>query len=389
MRRRLLYFVIFTLYLNSAFGQEWTKDLNRSWDNSAVSGISTGADGNIYATGNYTINNNCRPGPENPNCISYTCGIFIARYTPSGEITWEKKIESPFIKSYALSMDSSSIYVMGIYGNPHTQEIAFDNVRLQKGNAEVAMFLVKYSLTGEVIWVKQLSGLNGTNLQCSNKGIYITGNVGIEYDPADSFEDNFLAKFTPEGELVWTKKSSACVKGALSVTPAGYVYTATHSVPASANEMVNYYSPEGSVIWSKPLPGNGHVLTTDEAGNCFITGHIAQEASFDKHRITSSHGSFIAKLDTKGAWAWAKATRNNGGRAILYDSSKNELLSAEMSDANNTSVIVYNDHGAYQRTIPIGAGYALDNITRTSRSILITGRMGIENRPHAYLLCKQ
>lgn len=77
------------------------------------------------------------------------------------------------------------------------------------------------------------------------------------------------------------------------------------------------YSPDGDVIWAKPVKGknsnNAHGVATDADGNVYITGEYEQTNSFtllnfgDGITLTgnASQSIFLAKADSSGSFLWA------------------------------------------------------------------------------------
>lgn len=105
---------------------------------------------------------------------------------------------------------------------------------------------------------------------------------------------------------------------------------------------------DGNFIWAKSFGGdsfdNGTDVTTDAAGNVYITGVYEQSADFDPGEgefiLTSSGGLdiFVVKLDSNGNFVWAKSmggTEYEETSAIGTDALGNVYLTGYFNDEVN------------------------------------------------------
>lgn len=105
---------------------------------------------------------------------------------------------------------------------------------------------------------------------------------------------------------------------------------------------------DGNFVWAKSFGGdffdNGTDLTTDAAGNLYITGVYEESADFDPGEgefiLTSAGGLdiFVVKLDTNGDFIWAKSMGGAGYEetsAIGTDALGNVYLTGYFSDEVN------------------------------------------------------
>lgn len=76
------------------------------------------------------------------------------------------------------------------------------------------------------------------------------------------------------------------------------------------------YSPAGSVLWVRTGGSSGgdegRAVTTDSAGNVYVTGYFSSNASFSGHSVSSKGGydMYVIKYDADGNFAWI---RSGGG----------------------------------------------------------------------------
>ena len=100
----------------------------------------------------------------------------------------------------------------------------------------------------------------------------------------------------------------------------------------STDVFVSKLDASGNFLWAKAIGGSGgdggNSITTDAAGNVYITGYFNATADFDPGAGTFTYTSagdgdvFITKLDASGNFLWAKAiggTGNDWGISIATD----------------------------------------------------------------------
>lgn len=98
--------------------------------------------------------------------------------------------------------------------------------------------------------------------------------------------------------------------------------TLTNSGPGFYEIFLVKYNPEGNVLWAKSAGGSeddrAHAVTTDAAGNVYLTGYFAGTASFGGITLNSTGGAdfFLAKYDPQGNVSWVK---KEDGASTLYD----------------------------------------------------------------------
>jgi uncharacterized repeat protein (TIGR01451 family) len=122
------------------------------------------------------------------------------------------------------------------------------------------------------------------------------------------------------------QQGNSYVTGSYSGNIAFGAFTLTST---DANIFIAKYNPSGTVLWAKKagiFSGYVYGISVDESGNCYITGHFVNTATFGATTLTSAGGSdvFIAKYDASGNVLWAvRAGGPSGyediGEAIAVD----------------------------------------------------------------------
>jgi lipocalin len=158
----------------------------------------------------------------------------------------------------------------------------------------------------------------------------------------------FLAKYDPDGNLVWAKttgQSSALFGNALAVDPAGNCFLtggfAQHAVLGSADFQNNSTNSaydafvakcdaKGAVLWALQCGGTGSDQGTgialDANGNCYVTGFFEGDVLFGDQDLISfgDRDMFVCQLNSSGTVQWAQNAGASGkteGAAIAVDGS--------------------------------------------------------------------
>ena len=256
--------------------------------------IASDASGNVYVTGNFS-------GTVDFGDITLTstgtADVFVAKVDASGTVLWAEKFEMTEELSLGQSTDiatdaSGNVYTIGTFWGT----VAFGSVTLTSDYQDV--FVVKQDASGAVLWVSKFVSA-GTNyakgITVDTQGnIYTTGSFSgytatfgdielTRYSTGTIHEDTFVVKQNASGEVLWAKNFGA-----------------------TGNSGQNFVYSRGGI-------------TTDTAGNVYITGEFFGIADFDGTTIDgSSVDTFITKIDTSGEVIWAK--RFGGPSAALSSS---------------------------------------------------------------------
>lgn len=181
--------------------------------------------------------------------------------------------------------------------------------------------------------------------------------------------DMFIAKYRPNGDLVWAKRDGskqpdwgravACDgQGNVYVT-GDYCDTATfgaHQVIAKGstlnrNIFFAKYDSSGTCLWVKSA-GNaagyskGYGVAVDSMGNSYITGYITGIVTFDAISVgtTSGINCFVAKFDPNGNCLWATRTGSSygsEGQDISIDKNGDLLITGDYAGALYVNVTTY------------------------------------------------
>ncbi len=338
--------VVSTINLITAQQWLWVKPAGgTAWDYAYA--VATDLSGNVFVTGSY----------ENTGTFGTTQltnsgqkDVFIVKYNNQGTVQWVKKAGGTGVEEGKgiVVDDNGDCYVTGYF----TGNISFGTTNFTSANGK-DIFIAKYNgSNGNLSWAKQISvtgDAEGERIALDNEGnIYVTGyfrntatfkpNPGAITLTATGGLDAFVAKYNASGTCLWAKKGGGASLDrayGLAVTESDVVVTGYYegtgtfgttslTSAGSGDAFTMKYDTAGNFKWAKSFGGSnsdwGQAITTDTAGNVFVTGRFEIQAAFQSENLTSngSYDIFLAKLNSSGNLQWVK---NYGGLYLDYTNS--------------------------------------------------------------------
>jgi len=269
-------------FAGGAFAQtaQWVKQMGTG---GISNGVSSDAAGNAYATGTVS-------SPALFDNISIPCNVsdvFLTKYDSSGNILWANVGGGPLLdQANDIATDASgNSYVVGaIQTNGIYPTAQFGSFTLT-GHGDVDWLVVKYDTLGNVVWAKNYGSTAGDIAE------------GVTLDPAGNLYVTglFSSTMTVEGVTVTSK-------GLFDV-------------------FLAKFDPNGTLLWLKTAGGTGadiaHGVVSDSLGNVGIVGEFQNTATFGSHSVRAAGlgDAFIAKYDSAGNNLWV----HNGGGTISFE----------------------------------------------------------------------
>jgi hypothetical protein len=157
----------------------------------------------------------------------------------------------------------------------------------------------------------------------ANFGVTNTNNLS-------GYEDILVAKYDADGHLAWAKQAGGNgydYGQSLAVTPDGFAYvTGTFEKSAPFDQLtltsrggndlfLAKYAPDGSLVWVTQAGGSAHdgngVLALDPEGGVFLSGFFTGSATFGTNVLTSKASTydqdvFFARYDGQGNVRWVQ-----------------------------------------------------------------------------------
>ena len=260
-------------------------------------------------------------------------GGFVAKVGPAGQFAWirtneELELSDGDYRQWTYTTydgvkadKTGSVVVAGTSKGPFKlQSLEWDG--------EKGPFVVKLDAGGKVLWGHKMAcQANDPNLS-SSYGVptldpagksFVSGWLSagsaefgdITVYPAEHYPrgDYFVAKYTPEGQLLWVKLGYGV---SLAVGRQSEVYTVFTRFDSDPREVgLARLSSDGAVLWEKPLQLNGweFQVALDPLGQPIIAGGFSGTLRLDdmtlRSRTADFNDFFVAKMDTNGHTLWA------------------------------------------------------------------------------------
>jgi hypothetical protein len=313
--------------------------------------ITTDALGNVYSTGFFQGNIDMDPGPGVTAFTSHGLGdIYVQKLDPMGNLVWALQFGgSGDDIAYAINKDAQGNILVGGYFSDTVDVDPGLGVTNLIANGSTDIFLLRLTPTGQLSWASGIGGPfdDGANAIYAdpNGNIYSTGYFGstVDFDPsANTFtissqgvDDAYFLKLSPTGNLIWAKSIGSTnyqvgyvitTDAASNVYIGGYYYNTVDFDPGPAQVMktnvgltdifIEKLDVAGNFVWVKTMGSAGFeglfAMSLDKQGNIYSAGFFQQTVDFNPNaavfNLSATGGSdiFIQKLDTSGAFIWAK-----------------------------------------------------------------------------------
>lgn len=346
--KNLLFFLVFISH--SIFAQPYSLDWVTTLQESLflyVGGITTDEDGNIFKYGTYY--GNADLDPSNSKALlhkpldSNLETVFISKTDPLGNLNWAIGIASKdrFISIKSFDTDSK--------GNLFVAGSGSKNLYLEStvnGNSQIPLngetnFLLKISPTGQVMWMKQLSGMGSYSASINsiviskNDDVIFTGGFGgnVDFDFSASpyvmsgLGDVYIARTNNDGDFKWAKKYG----GATDLSWADVICE----------------SPQGSIF----VGGTFQDTLSFTPTNTLVPNYLTY---FDTIHIPLKD-LFVAKFDSLGVPVFSHSL-NSPSQSIKYirdmsaDKFGNLNVAGSLADTlllDNSTIIAQNVYGTY------------------------------------------
>nr|WP_246357621.1 DNRLRE domain-containing protein [Pyxidicoccus fallax] len=218
---------------------EWSRAYPQANANVTVTDVTLTPLGNVLMVGHYTGTPDFGTGPL-PATSVYTPASFIAKFSPSGRITWAKGFTAskpddggtqrvPILaRAVATDANGSLIVTGAFFGETHLGGGILDAGPNSRASEDAApgLFLAKFSWEGNHLWSTALQAgyapTEGRTLATDSAGnVLLGGLVSRPHPLATNAENPLIAKYSPTGTLLWTRVLQGAIGdiSALAVLP--------------------------------------------------------------------------------------------------------------------------------------------------------------------------
>ncbi|MCE3226172.1 MAG: hypothetical protein K0S32_723 [Bacteroidetes bacterium] len=276
--------------------------------------VAADASGNNYVTGNFSdvVDFNLSAA-TNTLAANGFADIFVAKYNSAGQYQWAFGFggSGNYDSGQGIAIDAAgNVYVTGYFGD----DVDFDpgaglaSYTAQPGNNDA--FIAKYNNNGQFQWVHHISGAG------------IEQGVSVTIDPTNN-------------DVVVTGKYE------LTIDVDGTAATTTLTSEGGLDIFVSRYSSAGIFISAFSVGGPGtdlcNDISTDGAGNVYITGGFDQTADFDPSAVVfpltpfigaNAMDAFVAKYNNADVFQWAfnfGETTHDAGYSVVNDATDNSV----------------------------------------------------------------
>jgi len=293
-----------------------------------------------------------------------TIGIqdaFLAKFSSSGTNLWSRQFGGVMAQATGVAVDKAthSIFVVGYYKNT----IDFGGITLSN-SGPAAIYLAKFSLEGNVLWVKGFAGTGrlGNAVALDFHGdVIIAGSIPQTFAEIDlgggmwttvGQQDIFVAKFSgANGSYLWShhfgsvqaannartvavdNNGDVLLAGSFekSIDFGGGPYTSAGDQDIF---LAKFSGTDGSYRWSNRFGSTNAdtalALTSNPNSQVLITGTCRGPIDLGGGLFLADAGIFVAKYDLNGVLIWAKlfqSTANSlSANGIAVDQGGNVLL---------------------------------------------------------------
>ncbi len=330
---------IFVTKYDSLGNVIWAKSAGGTMDDFSE-GIAADATGNVFITGHFRSPSITFGSTTLTN--SGNQAFFMVKYSTSGAVIWAKGFNGCDYGHCVCTDVSGNSYFAGSFTG---SQITFGTYTLTNSGTYDNLYLVKYNSAGTVIWAQGGGGHNviiPNGIVVDNNGnSFITGyfNGSITFgsttlnSTGGSKYDIFILKYSASGNVVWVKKEggtnhdyvnsigidangNSYVVGSFISDSITFGTTTLHnnSLSGWSDIFIVKYDTAGNALWAHSAGDNiddaANGVSTDKNGSSYVIGNYSgYDIAFGTDTLHNSgtQNIFVVKYDSTGIVVWAKS----------------------------------------------------------------------------------
>ncbi len=234
------------------------------------------------------------------------------KFSSTGSVLWSRIFDGP--------ANNSDDEVVDLELDPAGQAVVMGRIGNVSGAFGDDVMTIKYDAAGQVLWQAVFTFTNLSDEAPSDMDVDLAGNVAITGQTAATSSPEqeivaFLAKYGPDGQLVFGFKDANAGGSAVASDTQGHLYVTGSSSPvfAANYSAVSKFDAAGSLVWTTPIPATAttdtvvYRLAIDPVGVASLAG-----VAFD--RSTLNRDFFTMRLAASGSVAWQHRWNGTGDR---------------------------------------------------------------------------
>ncbi|WP_437940317.1 hypothetical protein [Sorangium sp. So ce341] len=340
-----------------------------------LSKVAVSVSGDVLAAGTFSGTVDLGGGP-----ITAADGghIFLLKLDGAGTYLWSKQFIGDVADGVVNTVEDAVITPSGdvILVGTYKRSIDFGGGRLAETPGDTWAeshngYLVRLDGSGNHLFSRRLSEATAKvgSETPSSVAIDGSGNIVVNGEFTETLDlgavplvaagdsDDFIAKFSPTGDHLWSKRFggvsiAVAMDGADNLVLAGYAGDAVDlgggALPGEEGVFVAKLDRDGNHLWSKRLGATGSAdlragPALDAAGNILFAGNVYDTVDFGGGPLVSPRPApstdddiFLVKLDPGGAHLWSLRfgdTEDQMLHALAVDGAGNAVFAGSFSGA--------------------------------------------------------
>ena len=340
--------------------------------------------GQIHITGGFRSSSLSFDGITLYNSSQDEQDFFVVKFDVNGNALWAKASGGPeYDSSNSLKVDNDgNVYVGGVFSSI---SISLGSITLNNPYVPGQLFYVKYNSSGSVLWAKSAGGDHVERCKDivldPSGNLYVSGhfygtsmdfdNITLNNMSSDNTSDIFLAKYDPNGNVVWAKRTGGAaseeIRGMVSANNGDIFMTGYHVSPSwtigsttltnnstfgNIDMFVAKVNSSGTMLWGESIQqGNdfdevANDIAIDGNGSLYITGSVnAPSIDFGTNTIYTQGGidMFVAKFYEFPAGIYDD--EHSQYRVTAYPNPATDQINFETNDPSAQSIDIYDQQG--------------------------------------------
>ena len=326
--------------------------------------LAVDAGGNVYVVATTTL-------PRTPYPPTHYSNITLLKYSSQGAQEWVSRTTD------TANNDVATRVLVGPNGAVYVS-----------GASNAGILVRQYNPTsGELAWQATSGASNTTDAVGVDMALDAAGNVvvaGITYlrfGITRTASDYTTLKYSPSGQPLWSARYRGAggynLTRAVAVDALGNVFVTGSAYNGRGSSLltVKYAASNGQQLWTAAYQdpvdasslGYGNELTTDAAGNVYVTGTTSGNGGRDNASPTFKYDG------ASGQTVWEIRSSSVGGFKVQLDAAGNVYLGSGRTIAKYAQNSVQSGWEARFTGLGSSAEVAKDVVTDTSGNVYVTG----------------